>query len=150
MLQRLNLALRHQRVQLQRQARTRHHLIHGRGQCHWQAHATIFGCRRHPDPATLGDCRIAIGKTWRSANNPILEVGRMQIAIPLQRGQNLFAHLGSFGQDRINHIAAGLRKSFCRCNLAKAGHMLHQKAKVICWCAIRHLMSPTILACLGN
>ncbi len=60
-IQRLDLALRHQRVQLQRQAGRGHHVIDGRRHRLRQAHAAVFGagarCRPSHPRQSLGSLR---------------------------------------------------------------------------------------------
>ena len=63
MLQRLDLALGHQGVELEGKAGPGHHIVDRRGQGHRQAHSAISWVRRHPDPAALGHRPVAFGET---------------------------------------------------------------------------------------
>ena len=64
MLQRLDLALRHQRVKRDTQTRGAHHLVDSRGHSHGQPHTAILWARRHRNPATLTDRFVALSKTF--------------------------------------------------------------------------------------
>ena len=104
MFQRLDLALRHQRVQLQRKASTAHHLVHGGCDSHRQAHPTVFGRGPHAGPAALGNRSVAFRKSGRGSHDTVLQNRALQITGALKRGQNLFAQLAGLGQDRLNQI----------------------------------------------
>ena len=139
MLQRFDLALGHQRVELQGQARARHHLVNACGQCHWQAHTAKFRISSNTDPATFGHSGITVSKTGGGTDNAVLQLGRMQIAIALQWGQNLFTQLGSFGQDSIYHVARCFAELLGLSDLCKIHNMIHQKADVVDRRAIWHV-----------
>ncbi len=110
-LERLDLALAHQGIELQRKAGARHHVVDCGGERLGQAHAAMFGIGGHANPATFSDSAIAFGKARRSADNSVLKNGGMQVACTVQRGKDIIAHPASLGQDRLGHVWRGFRKT---------------------------------------
>ncbi len=109
-LQSLDLALGHQRVQLQRQAGRSHHLVHRHGQRDGQAHAAVVRVGGHAQPTAFGNRGEAFGKTGRRADDAVFQMRGMQVAGAVQGGQNLFAHTARFGQDRVDGFGRRLGK----------------------------------------
>ena len=90
MFQRLDLALGHQRVELQRQAGAGHHVVDGG----WSA-PSAGPCRRSPAAPTMpiqppsAIARVAIGEARRGPHHAVFEPRGMQVARAVQRGQHL-------------------------------------------------------------
>ena len=128
MFQRLDLTLRHQRVQLQRQTRPCHHFIDRRGQHHRQPHAAVIRRRRHADPAAVSNRPVALGKAGAGADNAIFQPRRMTVAHPLQRCQNIITQPRRFAKDRIGQIRRCFGKPRRGPDRPDIHHMLKQKA----------------------
>ena len=127
MLQRLNLALAHERGQLQAETRARHHLIDRGGQRHRQPHAAIFGVCAHPDPAALSDGLVAVTKPRRGAQDAIFQPRRFQIAAALQRGHYLVTHLARLREDRGHQIIVRFGETLRCGDLLIAKDLLQQE-----------------------
>ena len=130
MLQRLDLALRHQRVQLHRQTGPRHHFIHCRSNRHRQAHAAAFGPCGNANPATIGNRAIAFGKTGAAPHFAVFQNGGIQITGPLQRVQHLAAQFSRLVQNGLDHIRRCLGELIGRGHLIQTDHMVKQEPEI--------------------
>ena len=83
MLQRFDLALRHQRAQLQRQTRSAHHFVNRRGHGHRQPHPTVFGAGRNGYPTALGNGAVTLYIARRTAHHTVFHNRRMLVTGPL-------------------------------------------------------------------
>ena len=138
MLQRLDLALAHQGGQLQRQAGTAHHFVHGGGQRHRQAHSAVFRVRAHPDPAAFGNGLEPFGKPGRGPHDPVFQPRGVQVAIALQGGQHLVTELTRLAKDRMRHVIGGFRELLGLAQGLEIHHVVEQKLVIIDGGAVRH------------
>ena len=104
MLQRLDLALAHQRAEGEGQASGRHHLVYSRRQRQRQAHAAVIRIGGNADPATLRNRPEPVRVTGGGAHDAVLQFRRGQVAVALQRRQRLLRHLARFAEDRCAHV----------------------------------------------
>jgi hypothetical protein len=138
MLQRLDLALGHQRVQLQRQAGRAHHVVDAGGDGQRQAHAAMRGIGRDRDPAALGDLGIGLGEARGGAHDAVFQHRRLQITGALQGGKRGFAQLAGLCQDRLDGVAGGLGEAVGRGDAAEARDMVEDEAVFAVRGAIGH------------
>ena len=130
MLQRLDLALGHQGVQLQRQTGAAHHVVHAGGQRQRQAHAALLGVGGHADPAALGDRAIARGIAGRGAHHAVFQPGGHLVALAVQGREGVFTELPGLGQDRLDRLGLRLGEKVGSRDLTKADHLVQKKAEI--------------------
>ena len=137
-LQRLDLALGQQRVQLQRQTRPGHHLADRHVQRLRQARAAIFGIGRQPDPAAFGNRLKPLVIAGRGPQHPVFQPRRGLIARDIQRRQHLRGHAPGLGQDGVDHVGGGLGVSLGRGDGVEGHHVGKDEADLIDGCAVGH------------
>ena len=144
MLQRLDLALGQHRLDLQRQAGPRHHVVNGGGKCDRQPHATMGRVCRHADPPAGRQSAISVGETRRGDDHPVLQSRRGQVARPVQGGEHVRRDAPRFGQDRLDHLGRRLGKARRRGQCREPCDVIKDKADVPDRSAIEHWgFSPT-------
>ena len=127
MLQRLDLALRQQGVQLQRQAGARHHLGHGHVQRLRQAHPAPFRIGRDTDPAALGDGAEPFGIARRGPQHAVLQPRGRLVAAPVQRRKDVGTQLARLVENRAGRLGRRLGKALGRRDIAEWHDMVQDK-----------------------
>ena len=128
--QRLDLALGHQGVQLQRQAGRAHHVIDTGRQGHRQAKAAMVGVGRHADPAACGDGGKAVGKAGRGAHDAVFKPGGVFVAHAVQGGEGGFAQFGCLGQNGLDQVGGGFGKAGGGGDVGKVQDMGQQEVEI--------------------
>ncbi len=142
MFQRLDLALRQQRVQLQRQAGAGHHLGHGHVQRLRQTHAAMIRVGGQPDPAALGNGREAFGKAGRGSHPAVFQPRGMLVSGAVQRRQHGLGQLAGLGQDGGRGFLASLGKPFGRGQFGIGDDMAQDERNLLDGCPVSHLPLP--------
>ncbi len=128
--QRLDLALGQKRVELQREAGARQHVVDRHVDGLRQAHAAEFLGRGDADPAALCDRRESPGETGRGAHHAVFQPRRHLVAVGVDRRHDRVAELGGLGQDRLDRRGRGFREPFGRGDRAEGHDMVKQEADV--------------------
>ena len=105
MFERLNLALRHERIEFERQARSTDHFIDRCGDRVGQAETTVFRVGGDAHEARVGQRVITIAEPRSGAHDTVFQNRRMQVAGTVQGRDNLFADPARLGQHGLHKIA---------------------------------------------
>ncbi len=130
MLQRLDLALRQQRFQLQRQAGAGQHLAHADGKRLRQPHAAMLRIGGKPDPAAFGNGAIAAIEARRSPHPPPFQPRRGKISGPVEGGDLVVAQPRRPFKNGIHHFGRGRGKAFGRGDRGEIDHAVQNEALV--------------------
>ena len=138
MLKSLDLALRQQRLEMERQAGPRHHVVHPQRQRDRKPHAAERRVGGHPDPAALGNRAIALGKAGRGDDGAILQPGRVAVCPFVQRCQDVGRDPARLGQDRLGKVRRRFGKSGRGSDLGKPHDVIQNEPDILDRGAIGH------------
>ncbi|OIQ64668.1 hypothetical protein GALL_537800 [mine drainage metagenome] len=141
MLQRLDLPLRQDRVEVQRHARRPHHLVHRVIKRHWQPHAAMFDPGGNRNPAAVLNGLEPLGKSRRSAHDSVFQPRPLLVAVTLQGREHGLAKLACLGQNRVNQIRRGVGEKVGGGNLRQVHDMVKDETEIGNGGAVRHVSS---------
>jgi hypothetical protein len=137
-LQRLDLALRQERADRQREVGARHHLVDAGHEDRRQPEAAVRRIGRHADPAAVGEGAVGVGEAGARAHHAVLQPRRVQVAGPARRRERRLGEARGLGQDRLGGRRRRLGEARGGGDPARVEHAVEQEAHLGDWGAVAH------------